>query len=554
MKSASAVREQAVATVSNRRAAADAIRKVVIQSTGFCTEAIIEKSRFEQQYLDLEKTALNAREKELLRPLFERTDSTARKEVEAIKKKFSAQLDSLIALEDNRKKQYNRNMTSRLESLLVTDLDSVNAAYFHYQLAELYYADENSSYLRNYEKFDKDRMVYEQKLTAYRDGRILEPPVEPIAPIIDHLASGAEFTTALALSPPPEIAAAAHYGLAWCYNDAGATDSALQQMRTVASGFPASKFAAQAWMYIGEYLFDKNDLPAAIQCYQSVMKYPESEWFEEALYKLAWSQYRLSNPEKAISSFLALVSLGSGTGDKTKMLLEKESMDYIAISFSESDLTGPRGLDRAAAFAKKLGDPDRGSQILHRLASVYSDQGRYDMARHTYTTLLKMNPSYRNIVGVESELMAIKDRDASPEEISRLKVEFFKSYNSKSTWAKNQTDPENIVKADNLAEGQLYEAAIGYHQLALQKNDAAVYATALSTYSDYIRHYPSSRRASECHYNLAELEFSLGDYQKAAEDYLAVSKRYPDSKFRETAAWNAIVASQNLVKKEVSAQ
>jgi TolA-binding protein len=53
---------------------------------------------------------------------------------------------------------------------------------------------------------------------------------------------------------------------------------------------------------------------------------------------------------------------------------------------------------------------------------------------------------------------------------------------------------------------------------------------------------------------MAEIIFSLGDYERAAEEYIAVSKRYPDSKYRETAAWNAIVASQNLLKKEKPAR
>ena len=72
----------------------------------------------------------------------------------------------------------------------------------------------------------------------------------------------------------------------------------------------------------------------------------------------------------------------------------------------------------------------------------------------------------------------------------------------------------------------------------------------MENYENFIKSYPLSPHASECHYNLAEIRFSLGDYQQAAEDYIAVSMRYPDSKYRETAAWNAIVASQNLLKKE----
>ena len=87
-------------------------------------------------------------------------------------------------------------------------------------------------------------------------------------------------------------------------------DSALFYMENRAALYPTSVHTPQAWMYCGEYNFDRGELDQAIKCYQATMRYPESEWFDEALYKLAWAQYRLSNPEKAISSFLALVSLG----------------------------------------------------------------------------------------------------------------------------------------------------------------------------------------------------------------------------------------------------
>jgi TolA-binding protein len=49
---------------------------------------------------------------------------------------------------------------------------------------------------------------------------------------------------------------------------------------------------------------------------------------------------------------------------------------------------------------------------------------------------------------------------------------------------------------------------------------------------------------------MADILFSMGNYQRAAEEYMTVSTRYPDSKYRESAAWNAIVASQELLKKE----
>jgi TolA-binding protein len=103
---------------------------------------------------------------------------------------------------------------------------------------------------------------------------------------------------------------------------------------------------------------------------------------------------------------------------------------------------------------------------------------------------------------------------------------------------------------DSLAGQMLYDVGLSYHQSALQSNDTAYYGLAARAYEQYIRTYPRSKKANECHYNFAEILFSLGDYYRAAEEYMAVSQRYPESKYRETAAWNAIVASQNLLKRE----
>jgi TolA-binding protein len=533
------------------RGEAAAVKSVVSQSAVFTAEVMIEQFRFEKEFIAWQKSQVNFAEQEALRSLPQRNDSASRMAIAARKQKTARLIDSLVGLEERLKQQWSDRLTSRLKTLLAKGVDSVNGAYFRYHLGELLYAEENTRYARDFEKYEKEKTNFDQKRAAFRDGTAPAFPAEnePKPPRTDHRGSMEQFSTAVALAPASPAAGSAHYCMAWCWNDMGGFDSALTHMKTVAEKFPQSPYAPQAWMYAGEYMFDKGNLAKAITCYQAVMKYPESDWFDEALYKLAWAQYRLSNPEKAISSFLALVDLGEGKR-KGKSLLEKESMDYIAISFSEADMTGEKGLQRAVTFVKKLGDPDRGSQILHRLAKIYSDQGRYDMAKKTYRTLLAMNPTYRNMPAVESELVAATERETPPESANQLKVDFFTKYNKKSEWALLQPDSAVVAKADSIAQDRLYDAAIGYHQLALQKNDTATYGRALAVYTDFIRNYPASSRASECHYNLAEIEFSLGDYTNAAQDYIAVSKRYPESKFRETAAWNAIVASQNLLKKE----
>jgi TolA-binding protein len=384
-------------------------------------------------------------------------------------------------------------------------------------------------------------------LKRFRSGARMELPREPVYPVLDHEKSMRRYRAAIAADSASLFGGAALYSLAWCYNDLARFDSAFTCMSTLATRYPDHPHAAQAWMFCGEYQFDKGDLKNALSAFYTVMKYPESEWFDEALYKVAWTQYRLSNPEKAISSFLALVDLGGGRFGHS--LLEKESMDYIAISFSETDISGEKGLDRAAAFARRLGDAQRGCQILHRLAQVYRDQGRHAMAKKTFEHILSSYPNFTENPAVEAELIAVIERDASTELSIDQKYDYFKKYCRRSAWAQRQPDTVR-AKADSTACSMLYTAAISFHQLALQKNNDSLYRKAIGAYTDYIDLYPATAQANECHYNLAEIQFSLGNYRQAAEEYIAVSRRYPDSKYRETAAWNAIVASQNLLKLE----
>ncbi len=520
------------------------IKNIVDQAEIFSVIGNINRYRWEREYIEWQKSLLKSdKNLKYLTESYKGSDTLS----EAEKIKINKRMDSLLAVEDSLNIEYSTLLRAGIEKLLSAGLDKKDVCYFKYLLGEIVYRAENNRYAAAFEKYEKELENFNAAMERYRNGEMMEMPEKPATPILYHNESMALYRQAIDADPSSEFCAAAHYALAWCFNDLGQFDSAYYHMYILASGFPEHPYAPQAWMFCGEYHFDKGNLSDALNAYYTVMKYPASEWFDEALYKVAWTQYRLSNPEKAISSFLALVDLGGGRTGRS--LLEKESMDYIAISFSETDMSGQKGLDRAVAFAGRLGDVRRGCEILHRLAQVFRDQGRYDMAKKTYSYILSSFPDYDNNPLVEAEFLAILERDGvSPMLIDR-KYSYFRKYNRQSAWAKRQPDSVRTF-SDSLASRMLYDAAISYHQLALQKNSDTLYNKALSSYKDYIVSYPASPLANECHYNLAEIEFSLGNYLKAAEEYMAVSKRYPDSKYKETAAWNAIVASQNLLKLE----
>jgi TolA-binding protein len=529
------------------------IKTTVDKALVFSAISNIDKYRWEREQIDHQKTDISR--------LMQGIDSKKQHETDSLKRavlilkndSLKNAMNQLLKKEEKMHEYYYSFLSEKLKTLIHADLDLNNRAYFLYHLGELAYAKENRVYAQKFDVYELAYTDYQFKLKSFRNGQQLVLPIEPVAPALTHDSSVFYFKSIIYLDQPTEYLHAAHYSLAWCYNDLGNIDSALNHFHIVGTEFPSSPHAPQSWMYCGEYYFDKSMLDTAIACYHSVMKYPESEWFDEALYKLAWAQYRLSNPEKAISSFLALVDLGDGviTG---KSLLEKESMDYIAISFSETDPTGSKGLDRAIAFVKRLNDNTKGSRILERLALVFKDQGRYDMASKTFETILALNPDYSGSPQIDYNLISLQERELPPQEINQKKFDFYKKYTMTSPWTSSHKDSLLRISTDSLAERMLYNSAIGFHQIALQKNNVEYYNNALQAYKEYIHSYPSTPSTNECHYNLAEIQFSIGNYREAAEEYMAVSKRYPDSKYKETAAWNAIVASQNLLKQEIGAK
>ena len=518
------------------------VKSLVLKSRLLAAELSTNRWRFVKDRIEFEKKL----QSETATRFAKSTDSLGM----SLRARARAAVDSLIASSDMLIDQWYTDIRNRSTLLLAEQLDPSDEAYLLYQLGELEYQRENRLYARAYDHFEIKRARYDSLMERYSSGSVTERPVEPDAPpVLAHDSSIAAFKTALSLAPDSELTAATLYSLSWCHNDLGRFDSAVSCLATVADSYPESRFAAQAWMFIGEHEFDNNRLDKAADAYRKVMAYTGSEWFDDALYKLAWTQYRLSNPEKAISSFLALVDLGK-TNQTGRSLLEKESLDYIAISFSECDLTGDAGLTRAVSFARKIGDASQGTRILHRLAQVYKEQGRFDLAEKSYRRILSMYPDYEKNPQIESELFAVAARNLPALESNDRKLDFFNKYNRTGDWAKNQRDTTAVAFADSVAQSYLYDAALVYHQSALTAGDTGSYARALDAYRRFITVYPSSNNANECHYNLAEILFSIGRYSEAAREYIAVSRRYPDGKYRETAAWNAIVAAQNELKME----
>ncbi len=455
-------------------------------------------------------------------------------------------LDSLIVYEETFSVQSRRDLIRECQNKLALDPPPEDEVYIGYHLGELYFQQEKNEYRQRYARYESRLMRYDSLMREYRAGANINRPEPPQPPRPDYSRSIRTFSRLVNKYPEHDHIFPVYYSLGWCYNELSRPDSALAYMEKLARYYPDSRYAPQAWMYIGETAFDNNRLAKAEDAYRRVIQYPTSRWFDEALYKLAWTHYRRSNPNMAISSFIALIDLGKRSFSG-KAQLQNEAMKYIAISFSEADFSGQEGLQRATEFIKRLGNRRMGIQILEKLGQIFEEQGRYSLAANSYNKILQLYPYDRRRPHIEYRLVIAQTRDMSPEQTVERKVDYFSKFHRKGTWTSAKEDAHIVARADSLAQHMMYEAVTDLHQQALYERDTTLYSRAANYYRTYIEAYPDHPNANECHYNMAEILFSLGRYEQAAQEYIAVSNRYPDSKYKENAAWNAIVASQRLL-------
>ena len=96
------------------------------------------------------------------------------------------------------------------------------------------------------------------------------------------------------------------YQLARAYEIAGKTDDALRVANELVAKYPDTLLIDEVQFRRGEMLFLRKDYATAEVAYQSVVDYGEtSRFYEQSLYKLGWSLFKLAKHEERIPGWPA---------------------------------------------------------------------------------------------------------------------------------------------------------------------------------------------------------------------------------------------------------
>ena len=409
------------------------------------------------------------------------------------------------------------------------------------RLAELHYE-------KALETYNRAQEGYSANLEAYGKGLLTAPPAEPQV----------DFTRPLELYqriidnfPQSKLLDDASYNRAFLLEDLAQRDSAVVLYEKFVQDFPGSRYVPDALFRVAEYYFNPpvSQMARAVEIYQRILQYNDSPKYDEALYRLGWSYYKMNDYAQAISYFTMLaddVKRSQRLDPKNKITnpsLAEESIEYIGIAFLDY-----KGATAAAEYLNNVGGRQYGIDILRKIGDVYMNvKEEYDKAIHAYRLLLKMYP-WAPEAPLARARIAECFRALDEEQLAYVQRDsLFLEYHDGTAWWVQNTAEELRVKTHQLVERGLRENINLLLKRADENQAANLYAQAVVDSRKYLRTFMKDSAASQIHWNMAlTLDAKLHQPDSAFAEYINCSNLYWNSRFRKMAAENAVALAQEM--------
>ena len=493
-------------------------------------------------------------------------ESKYRQRVSAIQNKYNSKIDELTETERERRIDAIAAFESFVQRYPRRPKYTPDALF---RLAELQFEKANDDFLLADERF-------QEQLALYDRGKIQEPPSDPIR---DYTPTIQTFERLIQDWPEYRFLDGAYYLLAYSKLQMGEEEQAKDIFLSLVIERPESEFVPEAWVRVGEYFFDNNDLISARDSYKKALEYTESRFYDKALYKLAWTHYREDDFDAAIGRFKQLVEYSDAEMERTGQsgsVLRAEAIQYAAISLAENDWDADAitdddfGLERTKKYLPGTQPYER--ELLAQLVEYLFEANYFDHSVEIARYALNAFPNAAENPQLHEQLVLAMFRNEQLEAAFDERRQLGEFYGPGSNWYEVQREEGNVDAmryASNLVRDNLIQSATWFHEQAQNQRDEAIvqqddamlesakrqYALAAKTYREFLQKHPNDKDSFRWNYYLAETLFYSEQFEEAFEQYQAVREMdLRDDEFykvQETVAFNAVKALESVIKLKV---
>ncbi len=339
------------------------------------------------------------------------------------------------------------------------------------------------------------------------------------------------------------------YQLARAYETQGEPEEALRVLNELVTKYPATDLLHEVQFRRGEMLFLRKQYGDAEEAYQDVVAFGEaSRFYEQSLYKLGWSQFKLAMHEESLDPFfnlldrkIAAIELNDGDDrlaalSRAEKELVEDTFRVLSISFSYMD-----GADSISSYLAGRNHPDYGYVIYMNLGDLYLEKERYVDAAETYEAFSKADPDHPKSPLLQVEVIEAYKRGGFPTLVLEAKKGYVERYGmDKPFWLLNP--PEQNTAVMSHLKANLNDLAQYYHAEAQGNGKRADYQEAARWYRTYLDYFPGEADSANTNFLLAEILYESEDYREATVEYERTAYEYPANEKSAEAAYAAILS------------
>ncbi|MCW9014763.1 MAG: tetratricopeptide repeat protein [Gammaproteobacteria bacterium] len=324
------------------------------------------------------------------------------------------------------------------------------------------------------------------------------------------------------------------YQLSREYEESGQQDAALNSLDRLVQKYPETRYFDEAQFRRGEILFVKRAYADAEQAYHAVVEFgSRSSFYEQAVYKKGWSQFKQSQYDQSVDSFMHLLDRKVMEDKLDISSLSKSQQEFLqdalhAISLSFSYQAGPFTADEFLSTRPKRVYEHL---IFEELAKFYLDKKYYADSVKSYQTFVARNELHKRSPEFLIRVIDIYKQGGFSDLYIAATKDYVQRYGMKTKFWKLYAKQDFKSEIDALNK-HLKELAQHYHSLA-QKNHAKLdYREAQRWYRTWLAAFPYASEAAQVRFLLAEILYedrqyaaAVLQYERTAYDY----KKHPES-------------------------
>ncbi len=415
------------------------------------------------------------------------------------------------------------------------------------RLAELYVEKSHLLEYRAQSKFD-------QQLKAYQDNQSKVKPKINLKNAQDYNRKAIQLYEWFLRDFPqdPKVDQALFF-LGYNYFELKDPEKGKRYYEKLSREHPDSPYVDESNFALGEFYFDNEQWKNSLEYYEKVTRNRRGRLYSFALYKSAWSLYKMGQTVKALGNLEMVIRAGRGSKDDqdnassgaNRIRLASEAIRDLVIFYAEAG-----SYKEARSYFEKVAGEKNALSLTEKLGYYYSDIGNKEGARYIFNELIDDKPNAAKAYDYQYQIVTMYGAGGANPQYRKELYNWIQNYGPESSWAKaNASNHELIAKSQALMESSLRNNIMREHQTAQNSHSPPSQQRAKEGYNLYFDTFSKSPRLDEMHFFYGELLYDLKDFENASAQYLWVTDNAPKSKYFEKSIVNSILSLEKKMPK-----